>query len=98
PPKWLAEQARVALRGLEAEVAPRRRRSDAPARGALQQAALDEERLVHVLDGLGSLTDRNRQRREADGAAGEAVAHRVEDGAVELVEAEVVDLEQRQPV
>ena len=77
---------------------PRRRGCDPAARGALEQTPLDEEGLVYVLDGLRRLAHGDGERREADGAAGEAVAHRVEDRPVELVEAQVVDLEQRQPI
>ena len=60
--------------------------------------ALQQERLVHVLDGLGLLADRDRERAEADRPPAERAAQRVEDGAVDLVEAELVDLEQRERV
>ena len=70
----------------------------AAARRALEQAALQQERLVHVLDGLGRLADRDRERAEPDRAARERAAQRVEDRPVDLVEAELVDLEQRERV
>ena len=69
-----------------------------PAGRALEQAALHEERLVHVLDGLGRLAHRDRQRAEPDRPAHEGAAQRVEDRPVDLVEAELVDLEQRERV
>ena len=58
----------------------------------------EQERLVHVFDGLGRLAHRDRERPEPDRAARERAAQRVEDRAVDLVEAELVDLEQRERV
>ena len=82
---------------VEAEVGVRGRHRDAPAWRAGEHPLLDQERLVHVLDRLGLLADADRQRRQADRAAAELAAQGVEDGAVDLVEAELVDPEQRQP-
>ena len=76
---------------------PGRGRDPAPG-CALDEAAQQEERLVHVLDRLGRLAHRDRERAEPDRPADERAAQRVEDGAVDLVEAELVDLEQRQRV
>ena len=76
----------------------RGRGRDAAARRALEQAALEQERLVHVFDGLGRFADRDRERAEPDRPAGERAAQRGEDRPVDLVEAELVDLEQRQRV
>src|SRR5262245_14016156 len=62
----------------------------------LQQPLLQQIRLIDVLEGVGLLVDRDGQRRQPDRAAGELPADRAEDLAVEAVEAEVVDLEQRE--
>ena len=62
------------------------------------QAAEQEERLVHVLDRLGRLAHRDRERAEPDRPPDERAAQRVQDRAVDLVEAELVDLEQRERV
>ena len=66
----------------------------APARRALDQSALEQVGLVDVLDRVLLLPDRDRERRQADRAAAEALADRAQDLAVEAVEALVVDLEQ----
>ena len=63
---------------------------------SLQQALLEQERLVDVLDGLGLLGHRDRERAEADRLARERRAQRVEDRPVDLVEPTLVDLEQGQ--
>ena len=65
---------------------------DPAARRPGQEALPDQERLGDLLDGLALLTDRDRQRGEADRAAAEPPAQRVEHGPVEPVEAELVDL------
>ena len=72
-----------------------RGRHPAPGR-ALDQALLEEERLVGVLDGVGLLADALGERGEADRAAAEAPAERVQDRPVDLVEAELVDAEELQ--
>ncbi len=46
----------------------------------------------------GRLAHCDRQRRQTDRASDEGAAQRVEDGPVDLVEAELVDLEQRERV
>ena len=71
-----------------------RLRGRAAARRALDQAALEQVRLVDVLDRVLLLADRDRERREPDRAAAELLADRAQDLAVEAVEALVVDLEQ----
>ena len=58
----------------EAEVRPGRRRGHAAAGRAHQQALLDEERLVDVLDRLGLLADADGERRQPDRAAAELAA------------------------
>src|SRR5688572_12630796 len=80
-------------RRVEPEVPVRRRRRHPAARGALEQPLLEQVRLVDVLDRVLLLADRRAERRQADGAAVEARADRMEDLAVQAVEAEVVDLE-----
>ena len=80
----------------KAEVCPCSRHRDAAAGRAGDHALLDEERLVHVLDGLGLLADADRHGAEPDRAAAELLADRVEDRPVDLVETELVDAEQLQ--
>ena len=58
----------------------------ASARGALEQAALQQIGLVDILDRVGLFADRDGQRGEPDGAAAEVGADRAEDLAVEPVE------------
>ena len=83
---------------MQTDVREAGRRRD-PARGrALDEPAQQQERLVDVLDRLGRLADRDRERAEPDGPADERAAQRVEDRPVDLVEAELVDLEQRERV
>ena len=67
-----------------------------PARGPLDEAALQQVGLVDVLDRVLLLAHGHRQRGEADRPATELRADRVEDVAVQAVEAEVVDLQQGQ--
>ena len=78
--------------------APRPRGWPPGPRGAHEQALLDEERLVDVLDGLGRLADADGQGRQPDRSAAEALAERRQDGPVDLVEAELVDPEHGQAV
>ena len=84
-----------AARGPGARTAPGVAR---PARGPQQQAFLEQERLVDVLDGLGLLGDGDRQAAQSDRLAVERLAKRADDRAVDLVEPELVDLEQRQRI
>src|SRR3712207_2423305 len=79
----------------EPEVGEGRGGGHAPARRALEEAALEQVGLVDVLDRVRLLAHRDREGRQPDRAAAEARAHRGEDLAVEAVEAEGVDLEQR---
>ena len=72
-----------------------RRRRAAPG-GALDQPLLQQVGLVDVLDRVLLLAHRDRQRREADRAAGELPADRAEDLAVQAVKAPLVDLQQLQ--
>ena len=84
-----AAQADVLVGGVE---------RDAPTWRAGDHPLGDQERLVHVLDRLGLLTDADRHRRQPDRTAVELGAQRGEDRPVDLVEAAIVDAEQRQPV
>src|SRR6478736_5205696 len=70
----------------EAEVGERGLGGHAAAGRAHEEAALDEEGLVDVLDGLGLLPHADGQRREPDRSAPEALADGGEDGPVDLVE------------
>ena len=74
----------------------RSQRRHPAARGALQEALLDQERLDHVLDRVALLADRRGDVVEADRAAVEAVDHRLEQLSVHHVEAVRVDVEHRQ--
>src|SRR5207342_1357061 len=71
-------------------------RDHAAARGALEQALLEQVGLEHVLDRVGLLADRDGQGREPDRAAAELGRDRVEQGAVAAIEAAGVDLEHLQ--
>ena len=81
----------------------RRRRADvraaelrdrAPARRALDEAELQQVRLVDVLDRVRLLAERRGERREADRPAVELVGDRAQQLARLAVEALLVDLEQ----
>ena len=65
-----------------------------PARRALQEAELEQVRLVHVLDRVGLLAERDRERREPDRAAAELVRDRPQELAVDALEAGLVHLEE----
>ena len=68
---------------------------DPAARRALEEAELEQVRLVDVLDRLGLLAERDRERREADRPAAELLDDRAQQLAVEALEPRLVDLEQR---
>src|SRR6266536_3881595 len=73
----IAEQSelrRIACRLGKPEMAEGMRGQQTPARSALQIAALDQERLDDVLDGIARLRERRRHGFNADRAA--AVVHR----------------------
>ena len=69
---------------------------DAAARGALQVALLDEVGFDHIFQGAALFADAGGKGVEADRAAVEVVNDDGEQAAVEVVEAEAVDGEQRQ--
>ena len=87
------EEALAVGRRLEAEMGEGVRRRHPPARRALDEAALQQVRLVDVLDRVLLLVHGHRERRQTDRAAAEAHADRVQDLAVQPVQALVVDLE-----
>ena len=67
-------------------------RRDAALRGAIEEAELQEVRLVHVLDGLDLLADDRRNGSSANGAGGEFLDDGSEQSAIRRVEP-LVDLE-----
>jgi hypothetical protein len=66
----------------------------AAARGALEEAFLDQERLVDVLEGRRLLAHHHRQRAEPHRATLVLGDERFEQAAVHLVQAALVDLEE----
>jgi len=68
---------------------------DPSSRRALQEAELEQVRLVDVLDRLGLLAERDGERRQPDRAAAEALDHAAQELTVEALEPDFVDLEQR---
>ena len=80
----------------DAEVAVAGLGDDAAARRAVDEAELDEVRLVDVLDGVARLADGSGECVEADGAARELLDHRAQHAAVGVVEAGLVDFEHAQ--
>src|SRR5215211_3165267 len=70
----------------------------AAARGAFDEALLEQVRLVYVLDRVLLLVDRGGEGREADRAAGELGRDRGEDRAVVTIEAGAVDLQEAQGI
>src|SRR2546426_9209547 len=79
-----------ALRWLEAEVPIRPRRRAAAAGSAGEEALLHQERLVHLFQGAGVLTDGGGDGAEPDWPALELLDDRLEDAAVHVVQPELV--------
>ncbi len=73
---------------------PSERGDRAAARSSLQEAELQEVRLVDVLDRVRLLAQRRRERVEADRAAGVLLGDRPQQLAIEPFEPRFVDLEQ----
>ena len=71
-------------------------RDHAAARRALEEAELEQVRLVDVLDRVGLLAERDGERRQADRAALELERDRAQELAVGALEPLAVDLHQRQ--
>ena len=86
----------VGRRGLHpaADVLPPELGDDAAPRRALQEAELEKVRLVHVLDRVRLLAERDGERRETHGPAAELEEHRLEKIAVGSLQAELVHLEE----
>ena len=80
----------------QAEMPPARSGGDPAARRADDEAGPEQERFGDFFDRLGLLADRDRHRGKPDRAAAEPLDQRFEDGAVEPIEAERVDLVDRQ--
>lgn len=78
----------------KAQVGPSRRRRHPPPGGSHEQALTDQERLVHVLDGLGGLRHADGQSRQPHRSAAEALAQRTQKRPVDLVEPSLVNTEQ----
>src|SRR5206468_6017969 len=76
------------------EVRVRERRRDAPLRRAREEALLDEEGLVDVLNRVALLADGRGERVDPDRPAAELVDDGEEEGAVHLIEPRLVDVEQ----
>src|SRR6266540_6207691 len=85
------EELRVPCRG--AQLLPAKLGHHAAARRALEEAQLQEVRLVDVLDRVLLLAERNRQGREADRPAAELPEDRAEQLAVDSLEPVAVHLE-----
>ena len=75
-------------------MAPGAARRDAPARGAHQEALLDQERLDHVLQRAALLADRCGDAVDADRPAIELLDYGEQQAAIERIEAVRIDLEQ----
>src|SRR4030095_5975013 len=95
---WKEICHRAGCRRRQSEVTVRKRRCHAPARRALQEALLDQERLQHVLDRIALLADRSRQVVDADGAAGEFVEESPQQLTVTTLESRKVHVEHRERV
>ena len=71
-----------------------RRVIDPSARRPLDEAELEQVRLVDVLDRVRLLAERDRERRQADRPAVEALDDRAQQLAVDPLETRLVDVEQ----
>src|SRR6185312_13508857 len=87
---------RLAGWGREAEAAIGERRGAAAAGRALEEALLDEVRLVHVLQRTRVLADRHGDGAEPHRPAPELLDYGGEDAGVHVVEAELVHVEPRE--
>src|SRR5437867_7495359 len=72
------------------------RRRLAPAWRALDEALLDEEGLVDLLQSRGFFSDHHRERVETDRTATILADQRLEQPAIHVVEAALVDLQEAQ--
>ena len=90
-----AQKSFASCVGRRADVRAAELRDRAAARRALDEAELQQVRLVDVLDRVLLLAERRRERRQADRAAVELARDRAQQLARLAVEALLVDLEQR---
>src|SRR5580698_11237967 len=90
------ELRRVAGRFGKPEVPEGVARDQAPARRALQEAALNEIGLDDVLDGIPRFGQRSRQRIDADRSAAVTDRDRVEIAAIHSVETGGIDFKRRE--
>src|SRR5574341_168494 len=77
----------------ELEVGVSQSRGRPPPRGPCQEAELDQERLVHILDGVLFLADGNGQGLDPHRPAGELLDDGLENPAVHLVETPIVHVQ-----
>ena len=62
-------------------------------RCAAKEADLHQEGFIHVLDGVRFLAYSNGKRRKPNGAPGEPIDHRVEDRAINFIQAKRIHAE-----
>src|SRR5262245_44086291 len=89
-----AAAAGLRLRWLAPEVAPGRRRRDAPARRAHEESLLDQEGLDDVLERVALLAERGGEAVDADRATRELLDHREQEAPVQDIEAFEVDFQE----
>ena len=89
----LIEEATVEVEAVEAEVAPGQVGDLSATRGALDEALLDEERLVDLLHRAGVFAKGGGDGRQADRAAAELGDDRGQYLVVDFVEPVAVDVE-----
>src|SRR5438046_2116826 len=90
----LKEAVGAVVRGGGPDVLAAELRHDPAARRPLQEAELEQIRLVDVLDRVGLLAERDRKGGEPDRAAVESLHHRAQESAVDPLEPALVDLHQ----
>src|SRR5688572_15754357 len=75
---------------------PTQRRDHPTTRRPLEEAELEEVRLVHVLDRVGLLPERHGERGQPNRTAAELPENRVQQIAIRALEPDLVDLEKRE--
>jgi len=71
-------------------------RRDSASRGPLHEPGLDQERLIHVFDGVFFLSDGGRQRVDAHRATRKLIHHRQEQHRVHFVEPDGINFQHAQ--
>ena len=89
-------EQRVVPRSDVTEMLPAQGRDDATSRRALDEPELQEVRLVDVLDRVRLLAERDRERRQADRPAAEALRDRAQQLPVDALQPALVHLVQLQ--